>query len=188
MPSIAPLFAAALLATAPVLATEIVAVPQFRSVELRGGGDVEVVPAPVQRVTLLSGSRAFTDVRVVQDGTLEITTNCDTRCPRNYPLHIRIETPYVPNVAVSAGGTIVARPGFASQPQVAAAVHAGGTIDLRALEAANVSAAVHAGGDIYVHPRDNLSAAVNAGGDVHYSGHPRVAMAIANGGDVRPDY
>lgn len=188
MPSIAPLFAAALLASAPALSTETVAVPQFRSVELRGGGTVELVPARAQRVTLLKGSRQFTDIRVVQDGRLQITTSCDDRCPHNYPLIIRIEGPRVPDVAVSAGGTIVARPGFMPQSQVAAAVHAGGTIDLRALEAVNVSAAVHAGGDIYVHPRDNLSAAVNAGGDVHYTGHPRVSMAVANGGDVRHDY
>jgi hypothetical protein len=187
MPSIAPLFAAAFAAAAPALATEIVAVPQFRSVELRGGGTVEVVPAPVQRVTLLSGSRQFTDIRVLSDGRLQITTSCNARCPRNYPLNVRIEAPRVPDVAVSAGGTIVARPGFMPQPQVAAAVHAGGTIDLRALDAANVSAAVHAGGDIYVHARESLSAAVNAGGDIHYSGHPRVSIAVANGGDVRRD-
>jgi hypothetical protein len=35
--SILPLFTAALLASAPVLAAELVPVPQFDSVELRGG-------------------------------------------------------------------------------------------------------------------------------------------------------
>ena len=47
MRSTVPLFALALAASAPALATEIVPVPHFRSVELRGGGDVTVVPGPV---------------------------------------------------------------------------------------------------------------------------------------------
>lgn len=188
MPSIAPLFAAALLATAPALATEIVAVPQFRSVELRGGGTVQVVPSAVQRVTMINGSREFTDFRVRDDGRLEISTHCSSRCPHNYDLRIRVEGPTVPDVAVSAGGTIVAGRGFAPQAHIAAAVHAGGTIDLRALAANGVSAAVNAGGDIYVRPVRSLSAAVNAGGDIHYTGNPSVSMAVANGGDVRRDY
>jgi hypothetical protein len=185
--SIAPLFAFAFLASAPALAQPI-PVPPFRSVELQAGGDVTIVPGPVQRVTLVEGSREFTSFNMRRDGQLVISTSCNTRCPHNYPLRIQIESPYVPDVAVNAGGRIIASRGFAPQRQVSAAVSAGGTIDLRALEANDVSAAVNAGGDIYVHPRATLSAAVNAGGDIHYSGNPAVSMAVQNGGDVRRDY
>jgi hypothetical protein len=139
----------------------------------------------VQRVALVAGSSEFTHFRVRDRGKLEITTSCDARCPHNYDLRIRIESPQVPDVAVNAGGTIVAERGFTPQRDISAAVTAGGTIDLRAIVADAVSAAINAGGDIYVRPRLSLNAAVNAGGDVHYSGNPQVSMAVANGGDVR---
>lgn len=186
--SIIPLFAVFLAASAPTLAQERIPTPPFRSVQLEAGGDVTIVPGPVQRVTLVEGSREFTSFSMRRDGKLVISTSCNRNCPHNYPLRIQIESPYVPDVAVDAGGRIIAARGFAPQQQVAAAVSAGGTIDLRALEANDVSAAVNAGGDIYVHPRATLSAAVNAGGRVLYSGNPAVSMAVRDGGDVRRDY
>jgi len=168
-------------------AQQVMPVSAFRSVELKGGGDLTIVPGAVQRVTLLAGNNAITHFRVRDGGKLEIETSCDSRCPHNYDLRIRIESPTVPDVAVQAGGTIAAGRGFAPQPDIAAAVSAGGTIDLRAVAAEEVSAAVHAGGDIYVHAVRALNAAVNAGGDIHYSGNPQVSMAVANGGNVSRD-
>ena len=165
-------------------AAENVPVPSFRSVELRGGGDVILVPGAVQRVTIVSGSSEFTHVYVKEGGRLRIETSCSQRCPHNYPLQIRIESPTVPIVAVEAGGRITAERGFRPQAEIAAAVHAGGTIDLRALDVSSVAAAINEGGDIYVRPRVNLSAAVHAGGDIHYSGNPSVSMAVSNGGNV----
>jgi hypothetical protein len=164
-------------------AAEVIPTPAFRSIDLRGGGDVTVVRGPVQRVTILSGSSQFTHIYVEREGQLRIDA-CKRGCPHNYPLQIRIESPTLPSVAIEGGGTIIAARGFAPQAHVAAAVHAGGTIDLRAVDANEVSAAVQAGGDIYVRPRSTLSAAVNAGGDIHYSGNPQVSMAVSNGGNV----
>src|SRR5689334_25306214 len=118
--TIAPLFAWALLASVPALASEYVAVPHFDSVELRGGGDVTLVPGPVQRVTILNGSSQFTHIYMRRDGQLRIDA-CNERCPRNYNLQIRIESPRAPDVAISGGGTIKASNGFAPQGQLAAA-------------------------------------------------------------------
>jgi len=186
--SIFPLFAFAFVASAPALAGQPIPLPQFRTVELEAGGDVYIVPGPVQRVTLLNGSTEFTHFQMRRDGQLRITTSCSDRCPHEYNLRIEIQSPNVPDVAVHAGGSIIARPGFAPQEQISAAVSAGGTIDLRAAQADHVSAAVNAGGDIYVRPRRTLNAAVNAGGDIHYSGNPQVSMAVHDGGDVSRDY
>jgi hypothetical protein len=186
MRSILPLFAVALAAAAPALAAETIPVQPFRSVQLRGGGDVTIVPGPVQRVTILNGSSQFTTFRVRRDGQLEINA-CNARCPHQYNLRIQIESPRMPDVAINAGGTIIASRGFAPQREVAAAVMAGGTIDLRALSVDDVSAAVNSGGDIYVRPRVKLAAAVHAGGDIHYSGNPQVSMAVSGGGDVSRD-
>lgn len=186
--SIYPLFAFALAASAPALAAEPIPVPQFSSVQLEAGGDVDIVPGPAQRVTLVEGSREFTSFDMRPGGKLVIRTACNRRCPPNYRLRIQIQSPFVPDVAVDAGGRMVAARGFVPQRQVSAAVYAGGTIDLRTLEADQVSAAINAGGDIYVHPREALSAAVNAGGDIHYSGNPAVSMAVRNGGEVHRDY
>lgn len=182
MRSIAPLFALAFVASAPLLAAETVPLPAFQSVELRGGGDILVVPGRVQRVTLVEGSTRFTRLHMRGDGQLEIDT-CNERCPHDYQLQVRIESPRVPSVAIAGGGTIRTAAGFAPQRELSAAIKGGGKIDLRSVEAA----AVNGGGDIFVRPRVSLSAAVNGGGDVHYSGTPQVSMAVRGGGDVRRD-
>ncbi|MGZ2413052.1 putative autotransporter adhesin-like protein [Sphingomonas sp. F9_3S_D5_B_2] len=186
MRSTLPMFALAFAISAPALAAEAVPVGHFSSVQLRGGGDLTIVPGPVQRVTILNGSTQFTTFRMRRDGQLEIDA-CNRQCPHNYNLRIQIESPRVPTVAVEAGGTIIAGRGFAPQREIVAAVSAGGTIDLRALDAEKAVAAVNAGGDIYVRPRASLTAAVSSGGDIHYSGNPAVTMAVQGGGDVRRD-
>lgn len=184
MRSVLPMFALVLAVSTPALAdSEIIPLPRFDAIELRSGGDLEVVRGPVQRVVLLSGSTQFTSFRMKPGAKLEIDA-CNAQCPHNYPLHIRVESPTVPILAVEAGGTITVRPGFAPQDRAVAAVSAGGTIDLRALQTESAVAAVHSGGDIYVRPRASLTAAVNSGGDIHYSGHPAVTQAVQDGGDV----
>ncbi|MBV9527060.1 DUF2807 domain-containing protein [Sphingomonas sp.] len=187
MRTVLPMFALVLAASIPALArAQPVSLPPFDAIELHGGGDVEIVPGPVQRVTILSGSTQFTSFRLRPSAKLEIDA-CNARCPTNYPLRIRIESPRVPTLAVQAGGTIVVRPGFAPQNQAVAAVSAGGTIDMRALQTEASVTAVNAGGDIYVRTRSSLTAAISSGGRVHYAGHPNVEMAVHDGGDVVRD-
>src|SRR6476620_9458352 len=105
MRSILPLFAAAFAASAPALATELVNVPGFRGVELRGGGVVTVVPGSTQRVTIEEGSSQFTRMHVGYDGGLIIDT-CNDHCPRFYRLRVFVPSPDVPDLAISGGGLI----------------------------------------------------------------------------------
>jgi Putative auto-transporter adhesin, head GIN domain len=183
MPSTLPLFAAALLVSAPVLASEVVPVQNFRSVQLRGGGAVEVVPGPAQRVTIVEGSGQFTRMHVEGDGKLIIDT-CNQHCPQSYRLRVQIQSPRVPDLAISGGGVMVAAGGFAPQSRLAAAVNGGGRIDARSVEAGSVSAAVNGGGELLVRARESLSAAINGGGHVRYLGNPTTSIAIHGGGGV----
>jgi len=183
MRSYLPLFLAAFAASAPALATEVVPVPAFRSVQLRGGGEVSIRPGPVQRVTIVEGSSRITQFRVERDGKLRIDV-CDGNCPRQYRLRIDIQSPSAPDVAIAGGGLIRASAGFPAQRQLSAAVSGGGKIDMLAVSASSVNAAVHGGGLISVRPRSSLSAAVNGGGQVRYAGNPTVSSAINGGGSV----
>jgi hypothetical protein len=185
MRSIIPLFAVALAISAPAAATELVPVPPFRSVELRGGGNVVIVPGSVQRVTILDGSTRFTRLRVERNGQLKID-RCNEQCPHFYRLRIEIQSPRVPDLAISGGGAMTVEGGFRPQSQLSVAIDGGGKIDGRALDATAVAAAVNGGGEIWVHPRATLSAAVHGGGAIHYSGAPQVTTAIAGGGHVGP--
>lgn len=187
MRSTFPLFALALAASAPVLGAETIPVSGFRSVELRGGGVVTVVPGPAQRVTIIDGSSQVTRIRVEGDGRLRIDT-CTEQCPRSYRLRVEIQSPTVPSLAVSGGGLMTALRGFGPQQRLSAAVNGGGTVDARAVDVADVSAAVNGGGEVLVRPRVALSAAVNGGGHVRYSGNPSVSMAVHGGGSVSPGY
>jgi hypothetical protein len=179
-----PLFALPLAASAPALAIELVALPHFDAVELRGGGEVAVVPGPAQRIALVEGSTRFTRMRVERGGELIIDT-CSVDCPHLYRLRVEIQSPKVPDLGVSGGGEISVRSGFAPQAQLSAAVDGGGRVDTRALEAADVSAAVNGGGELLVRARSTLSGAVNGGGLVRYWGDPRVSSAIAGGGAIQ---
>jgi hypothetical protein len=183
MRSIIPLFSLALFASAPALSTEVVPVAAFRSVELRGGGTVDIVPGPTQRVTIVDGSGQYTRVHVDRD-TLKIDA-CNGRCPSNYRLRVEVQSPHAPDLGVSGGGSIVARSGFAPQARLAAAVDGGGKVDARAVQAGSVNAAVNGGGEVVVFARSELTAAVNGGGTVRYVGRPQVTSAVQGGGTVR---
>jgi hypothetical protein len=187
MRSTLPFFATAILIAAPALAAEVVPMTGFRSVELRGGGYVTVVPGAAQRVIIVEGSSQFTHMRVEPDGRLRIDA-CDERCPGHYRLQIEIQSPQVPALAVSGGGQITTSGGFGPQQHLAVAVNGGGRIDVRQVEAANVSAAVNGGGELLVRPRSSLSAAINGGGHVRYWGNPAVSSAIRGGGNVSAGY
>ena len=184
MRSLLPLFATALALAAPALAAETVPAGPFRSLELRGGGEVTVRPGPVQRVTIVEGSSQISRFRVVGDGKLQIDV-CDDNCPRQYRLRVEVESPHAPDVAIAGGGLIHAVGGFAPQSRLAVAIRGGGKIDMVPVSASSVSAAIHGGGLISVAARSTLAAAVNGGGEIRYSGNPRVSSAINGGGAVR---
>ena len=174
----------AFLAAAPLAAAETVSVLAFRSVELRGGGNIVIRPGPAQRVVILNGSSQFTSFRMRRDGQLRIDA-CNDRCPQHYNLQIEIQSPHVPDVAIAGGGAITAAPGFSPQNQLSAAVSGGGLIDVRSVSASSVNAAVNGGGKIRSGRSSNLNAAVSGGGEVRYTASGNVSMAVHGGGSVR---
>jgi hypothetical protein len=180
-----PTLLLAFVASVPALAAETVPLRPFHNVELIGGGEVTLVPGPVQRVTILEGSTQFTRLRVDGNGKLKIDA-CGERCPPHYNLRIEIQAPGMPGVGVTGGGAIRAGSGFAEQSQIAAGVTGGGTIDLRAVRGANVAVGVNGGGRVLVNARASLAVGVNGGGEVRYLGNPQVTSAIDGGGTVRP--
>src|SRR5215469_7473802 len=85
--------AAIALCAAAASAAEVVPLPHFSGVGLRGGGHVVLKHGDVQRVTLLKGSTQFTRFRVESGGNgLEIDA-CNSNCPQQYDLEIEIVSP-----------------------------------------------------------------------------------------------
>lgn len=186
MKRLVPLGAVALLLSTLSTAAEVVPLPSFNGVELRGGGEVHVVPARTQSVAILEGSSAITHIYVETDGGLRIDT-CRERCPSGYHLSVEIHSPEVVPLAVDGGGVINVAGGFAPQSHLATLVNGGGRIDARAVNAADVSAAINGGGELLVHADVRLSGAVRGGGLVRYWGNPRMkSSAIEGGGSIRP--
>ena len=181
--SLVPFFATALAVSAPALSSEIVPLPHFKSIDLRGGGRVTLVPGPTQRLAILEGSSKITRLEVEPDGQLVIDT-CNTDCPRSYRLSVEIQSPQVPNLGVNGGGRISIMNGFGAQRALSAAVNGGGSIDSKSVEADNVSAAVNGGGELLVHAGTMLTGAVNGGGHVRYWGNPHLTVAVHGGGSV----
>ena len=161
----------------------VVPVGQFDSVGLRGGGHIVLRYGATERVTLLKGSTQYTTIRIENGRNLEIDA-CNDNCPMQYDLEIEIVMPRVTAVAISGGGHIESAPGFPTQGMITAAVHGGGSIDIRAINAADATAAVNGGGRIRLHSDKHLTAAVNGGGSIGYWGAPEVTSAINGGGSV----
>ena len=177
------LAAATICGTATAATT--VSLPRFDSVELRGGGRVILTHGFAQSVRLVQGSTAFTRFHVDSDEPHKLVIDaCNADCPLRYDLEIEIVTPDIAAVAISGGGKIEAAGAFPGQHSVAAAVHGGGTIDLRALDAADAKAAVDGGGEIRLKPRHALTAAINGGGKILYWGKPSITQAVNGGGRV----
>jgi beta-lactamase regulating signal transducer with metallopeptidase domain len=152
----------------------------FRSVQLRNGGHVRLVQGDTQAVTLRQGNLEQASIEI-RDGRLEID-RCPAKCPANRDFEVEVVTPEIDTIAVAEGGSIQAGDGFAPQPGITVAVSQGGTIDIRALQAASVTASVFSGGRIFTTPRNSLTAAVQQGGNVTYWGDP--ALTVVDDGGV----
>lgn len=174
------------LALLAAISGQPIPVGHFDTVELNGGGIVTMREGPVQQVTILRGSPEYTDIHVEPNGSRQrlVIHACNTRCPETYRLEIEVVTPRLDGLAVNGGGQITAAPGFAPSQELAAAVHGGGVIDLRAAPARDVAAAVNGGGLIRVSASRDLTAAVNGGGEIRYWGNPSVTSAVHGGGRV----
>lgn len=167
------------------MAAQTVQVPHFQSVELRGGGHVTISRGPAQSVTIVRGSTAYTRIHTdwSQPDRLVIDT-CNADCPHEYDLDVAIVTPRIEGVAISGGGHIETAGAFGSQHSITAAVHGGGSIDTRTLDAQDATAAVDGGGEIRLTARHGLTAAINGGGRIRYRGDPSLTEAINGGGSV----
>jgi hypothetical protein len=161
----------------------VISVGQFDSVGLRGGGHIVLRYGATERVTLLKGSTQYTTFQIKDGHNLTIDA-CNDNCPMQYDLEIEIVMPRVTAVAISGGGHIESAPGFPTQGMITAAVHGGGSIDIRAINAADATAAVNGGGRIRLHSDKHLTAAVNGGGSIGYWGAAEVTSAVNGGGSV----
>jgi hypothetical protein len=169
-------------AGASAAAQTVIPTAPFRSVTLRGGGEVVLRHGPAQRVAVLDGDASTARI-AVNGGRLRIE-NCHLDCKGRRRLRLEITTPSISGVSVGDGGMVRAVGAFPAQRSLGAAVSQGGGVDLRALPAAHVAAAVDSGGRILVRPGETLSASVRHGGIVAYWGKPRVTRAIQGGGVV----
>jgi hypothetical protein len=158
-------------------------VPPFHAILLRGGGGEAIVRhGAAQRVTILEGDSAHSRF-AVEKGRL-IVTPCIRPCPRSYRLRLSIIVPALDGLFLSDGGTIRTEGPFPRQPNMAASVSQGGTIDIRSLDADSVAASVESGGRILARPGASLAASVAQGGIVTYWGTPSVSRSIRGGGVV----
>jgi hypothetical protein len=172
------------LAAAPVaIQPGVPLTASFSAVELRNGGDVNLVHGQSQGVTLLKGDPKESSITIGDDGRLVID-RCPARCPRGHDFEVEVVTPSLAAIAVAEGGTIQSRGDFPHQSEIGVAVSQGGTIDIRSMAVANVTASVNSGGRIFVKPEGALSAEIEQGGLITYWGAADVKSSVRYGGVV----
>lgn len=161
-------------------AETVVPTAPFRSITLRGGGEVVLRHGAVQKVVVLQGSLP----RIAVNGGRLRIENCETSCAEGHDLRVEVTSPAITGVSVGDGGVIRALGAFPPQRSLGAAVSSGGGVDLRALPADHVAAEVDSGGRILVRAQKTLSASVRHGGIVAYWGRPRVTRNVPDRGVV----
>lgn len=167
----------------PASAQTDVPVGSFRSIELHHGGKVFVRHGQTQRVTITSGDRRFTRVRL--DGQRLVIDNCNPDCPREYRMQMEIVTPRLEAVSVSNGGSVQSVGAFPVQAELATDVEQGGMIDVRSIPAEVAEASVYSGGGIFLRARQSLTASVVSGGNITYWGATHVRESVRDGGVVK---
>lgn len=181
----------------PAAAAEVVQLPRFKALDLRGGGEIVLRHGPVQRVTIIEGDRRVSRLEVPGPSERRVGRNtyrnsgeslviraCEGRCPRNYRLRVEVVSPEVTAIAITGGGTVRTAGTFPRSDAIGLAVTGGGMLDARALSANAVGAAVTGGGLINTHPRQSLGASVTGGGTIRYWGNPSVGQHVRGGGAV----
>ncbi len=167
----APLVASAAASAAASLG-DPASLPSFSAISLQGGGEVIVRYGPNRSVRTISGNPriAVTDdnVAVGGNGMVEVVM------------------PRLEAIAIRDGGSVTARGTFPPVRDLATAISNGGSIDVQAIEAAEVAAAVKNGGTIKTRVRNELAANVSGGGSILYWGNPHdVASATNKGGTIQ---
>jgi hypothetical protein len=181
--TILPALALAALVPSVALAGQVISVPQFKSIELHGGGIATLRHGDRQRVVLIKGDPSIAEIEVKGDGKLMLSP-CRYTCWGDHELEVEVTTPSIAAISIHGGGDLKAERGFPRQPSLALSVHGGGDADVRALPADNVSVAVHGGGDAKVRAERSLAADVHGGGEVRFWGHPQVSSSTHGGGSV----
>jgi len=180
--------ALALTAAAAPATAELVPVPRFKQIELRGGGQVVIRHGATQQVRLVKGSRTYSHIGIETErgGKTDrlVIEPCRRNCPRNFEFEVEIVTPDVHAVSVKGGGEIRTLGSFPAPESLALAVNGGGQIDARSVQAVSVAAAINGGGVILTRPKTALTAAVKGGGEIRYWGKPSVVQAVSGGGTV----
>ncbi len=189
MKSVSLFAATVLLAALPACAQagETLSVAPFTAVKASDGANVIIRHGDRQQVTLAAGSTQFSQIEV-RDGVLTVETCKDWSCPRHYRLEVDVTMPNVSALKAEDGARIEAQGDFPAQAHLAAKATDGGTVDARAVAAADVDAAASDGGEVLVEPRQSMTAHAEDGGLVRYWGHPAVNGLIAeDGGTVRQE-
>ena len=139
MRSFVPLFALAVAARRPAIAAEPVPVPTFRSVQLRGGGDVTIVPARYNGSRIVEGSTQFTRIRVDRDGQLQ-HRRLQRALPAQLPPADRDPSHRAYPISAIDGGGLITTAAASAAAQLSVGVNGGGKIDARSVDAADVGA------------------------------------------------
>jgi hypothetical protein len=181
--TILPALALAALTPSMALAGQVISVPQFKTIELHGGGIATLRHGDRQRVVLIKGDPKIAQIEVTGDGKF-LLSPCRDTCWGNHELEVEITTPGIAAISVHGGGDLKAEGGFPRQPSLALSVNGGGDAYMRAIPADNVAVVVHGGGDAEVRAERTLTADVHGGGDVHFWGHPQVTSSTHGGGSV----
>lgn len=158
-----------------------ISLPAFHAIDIHGGGEVILRHGPVQRVTVIQGDLKKAELKVVGNGTLDISP-CKGWCWGSTPFKVEIVSPRIDVLDVHGGGSLKAEGQFPVQPKLTLEVHGGGDLDTRAIPADAIEANVHGGGDAFVQALKSIDAEVHGGGDITYIGNPQQVRAQSHGG------
>lgn len=181
--ALAALIAAPLTMATPSFAATDIPLPAFTGISVHGGGHVILVYGAKQRVTLLKGDPKVAQIEV-KGNSLELSP-CESVCMfRHVDLEVEIVSPNITAIEAHGGGAISTKGEFPKQAQMSVAAHGGGAISINAIPVEHVAAEVHGGGVVHLKALSTLAAAVHGGGAITYSGDPQLSASTHGGGSI----
>ncbi len=181
-----------------------VEIGQFNSIELRGGGELDIEYSESFSFTD-TGKSGDWDVRMDGD---KLVLACDSPCNWRGDRSAKVTLPTLENLSLNGGGEIDISGPFHGSDEMNIAIKGGGDIDIRddvadvdelniaimgggavnafAVPADEVNVSLTGGGEILVTAHDELNVSIIGGGEIRYRGNPEVSRSILGGGTVRP--
>lgn len=175
----------------------------FSFVQLRGSGEIEIVPGDTPKIVLTFDNNLLTNIATQIEGPMLIISPI-TGMSSRHVMKARITSPALEGIAIDGGGSMKCGPFAATNfvirvtgrgvikpsgtaDRLEIKINGSGEIDATGLHAKDANLTIVGSGNIKVHATNRLSVKIVGNGNVRHAGSPKdVSQTIHGSGSIKP--